>query len=214
MTGGRLTPAGSRDHLAPFGVVVADDPLACVHDPIRASGRRPTQMSWKARGARPECYSLAVTMPGVGQMRRREFSVCLAGVAWLAAAQSGNGRGEPMGDHAQHQRSISIRPQWGPPEGRAQQACGRFEDTPHHWCEPAAPGSKPCKVQRRWKPSTKKSPVNISVLHRAARYRVENVTSGTWTTNRPTSLLALRQRMIEARTAPRCSHRATLMGSA
>jgi hypothetical protein len=26
-----------------------------VFDPIRTSGRRPTQMSWKARGARPEC---------------------------------------------------------------------------------------------------------------------------------------------------------------
>src|SRR6516225_240066 len=56
------------------------------------------------------------------------------------------------------------------------------------------------KVQRHWKRSTKKSPANISVL--PPEFIFENVTSDLDDEQIDELLLALRQRMIEARTAP------------
>ncbi len=61
------------------------------------------------------------------------------------------------------------------------------------------------KVPRHWKRSTKKSPANISVLPPSVLPRefiFENVTSDLDDEQIDELLLALRQRMIDARTAP------------
>ena len=82
---------------------------------------------------------------------------------------------------AQHQRPISVRPQWGPPEGRAQQACGSsLRRYLRHWCEPAAPGSKLCKGAEALETLYKEKPgeylrLTASVLPR--EFIFENVTS-------------------------------------
>ena len=120
---------------------------------------------------------------------------------------------------AQHQRSISVRPQWRPPEGRAQQACSAqvFEDILHHWCTPAAPGSKLCKGAEALETLYKEKPgeylrLTASVLPR--EFIFENVTSDLDDEQIDELLLTLRQRMIEARTAPTLLACPTLMGLA
>ena len=70
-------------------------PSSSLHEPEPTSddsdiGRRPNKMSWKPLAFLPGCYSLAVTMTGVGQMRRREFLGVLgaAAAAWSLVAQA------------------------------------------------------------------------------------------------------------------------------
>ena len=53
----------------------------------------------------------------------------------------------------------------GRPKGaRNKLAAQVFEDILHHWCEPAAPGSKLCKGAEALETLYKESPANISVL--------------------------------------------------
>jgi hypothetical protein len=74
-----------------------------------------------------------------------------------------------------------------------------------HWCEPAAPGSKFCKGAEALETLYKEKPgeylrLTASVLPR--EFIFENVTSDLDDEQIDELLLALRQRMIEARTVP------------
>ena len=94
----------------------------------------------------------------------------------------------------------------GRPKGaRNKLAAQVFEDILHHWCEPAAPGSKLCKGAEALETLYKEKPgeylrLTASVLPR--EFIFENVTSDLDDEQIDELLLALRQRMIEARTAP------------
>ena len=73
----------------------------------------------------------------------------------------------------------------------------------HHWCEPAAPGSKLCKGAEALETLYKEKPgeylrLTASVLPR----EFENVTSDLDDEQIDELLLTLRQRMIDSRTAP------------
>jgi hypothetical protein len=94
----------------------------------------------------------------------------------------------------------------GRPKGaRNKLAAQVFEDILHHWCEPAAPGSKLCKGVEALETLYKEKPgeylrLTASVLPR--EFIFENVTSDLDDEQIDELLLTLRQRMIEARTAP------------
>src|SRR6185503_20947616 len=80
-----------------------------------------------------------------------------------------------------------------------------FEDILRHWCEPAAPGSKLCKGAEALETLYKEKPgeylrLTASVLPR--EFIFENVTSDLDDEQIDELLLTLRQRMIDARTAP------------
>ena len=75
----------------------------------------------------------------------------------------------------------------------------------HHWCEPAAPGSKLCKGAEALETLYKEKPgeylrLTASVLPR--EFIFENVTSDLDDEQVDELLLTLRQRMIHSRTAP------------
>jgi hypothetical protein len=75
----------------------------------------------------------------------------------------------------------------------------------HHWCEPAAPGSKLCKGAEALETLYKEKPgeylrLTASVLPR--EFIFENVTSDLDDEQIDELLLTLRQRMIDSRTAP------------
>jgi len=94
----------------------------------------------------------------------------------------------------------------GRPKGaRKRLAAQVFEDILRHWCEPAAPGSKLCKGAEALETLYKKKPgeylrLTASVLPR--EFIFENVTSDLDDEQIDELLLALRQRIVEARTAP------------
>ena len=94
----------------------------------------------------------------------------------------------------------------GRPKGaRNRLAAQVFEDILRHWCEPAAPSSKLCKGAEALETLYKEKPgeylrLTASVLPR--EFIFENVTSDLDDEQIDELLLALRQRMIEARTAP------------
>ena len=94
----------------------------------------------------------------------------------------------------------------GRPKGaRNRLAAQVFEDILRHWCEPAAPGSKLSKGAEALETLYKEKPgeylrLTASVLPR--EFIFENVTSDLDDEQIDELLLALRQRMIEARTAP------------
>ena len=106
----------------------------------------------------------------------------------------------------------------GRPKGaRNRLAAQVFEDILRHWCEPAVPGSNLCKGAEALETLYKEKPgeylrLTASVLPR--EFIFENVTSDLDDEQIDELLLALRQRMIEARQHRRCSHRPTLMGLA
>jgi hypothetical protein len=106
----------------------------------------------------------------------------------------------------------------GRPKGaRNRLAAQVFEDILRHWCEPAAPGSKLRKGAEALETLYKEKPgeylrLTASVLRR--EFIFENVMSDLDDEQIDELLLALRQRMIEARTAPALPHRPTLMGLA
>ena len=107
---------------------------------------------------------------------------------------------------ASQQRPISVRPRWGPAEGaRNRLAAQVFEDILRHWSEPAAPGSKLCKGAEALETLYKEKPgeylrLTASVLPR--EFIFENVTWDLDDEQIDELLLALRQRIIDARTAP------------
>ena len=94
----------------------------------------------------------------------------------------------------------------GRPKGaRNRLAAQVFEDILRHWCEPAAPGSKLRKGAEALEMLYKEKPgeylrLTASVLPR--EFIFENVASDLDDEQIDELLLALRQRMIEARTAP------------
>ena len=92
----------------------------------------------------------------------------------------------------------------GRPKGaRNRLAAQVFEDILRHWCEPAAPGSKLCKGAEALETLQKPGEylrLTASVLPR--EFIFENVTSDLDDEQIDELLLTLRQRMIEARTAP------------
>ena len=94
----------------------------------------------------------------------------------------------------------------GRPKGARNRLAHRvFEDILTHWCEPAAPGANMCKGQEALETLYKEKPgeylrLTASVLPR--EFIFENVTSDLDDEQIDELLLALRQRMIEARTAP------------
>jgi hypothetical protein len=80
-----------------------------------------------------------------------------------------------------------------------------FEDILRHWCEPAASGSNLCKGAEALEALYKEKPgeylrLTASVLPR--EFIFENVTSDLDDEQIDELLSAVRQRMIEARTAP------------
>ena len=94
----------------------------------------------------------------------------------------------------------------GRPKGaRNRLAAQVFEDILRHWCEPAAPGSNLCEGAEALETLYKEKPgeylrLTASVLPR--EFIFENVTSELDDEQIDELLLVLRQRMIEARTAP------------
>jgi len=94
----------------------------------------------------------------------------------------------------------------GRPKGtRNRLAVQVFEDILRHWCEPAAPGSKLCKGAEALETLYKEKPGEYLRLIASALPRefiFENVTPDLDDEQIDELLLALRQRMIEARTAP------------
>jgi hypothetical protein len=94
----------------------------------------------------------------------------------------------------------------GRPKGaRNKLAAQVFEDILHHWTEPAAPGSELCKGQEALETLYKEKPgdylrLTASVLPK--EFVFENVTSELDDEQIDELLMALRRRMIEARTAP------------
>jgi hypothetical protein len=94
----------------------------------------------------------------------------------------------------------------GRPKGaRNRLAAQVFEDILRHWCEPAAPGSKLSKGAEALETLYKEKPgeylrLTASVLPR--EFIFESVTSELDDEQIDELLIALRQRMIEARTAP------------
>jgi hypothetical protein len=106
---------------------------------------------------------------------------------------------------AQQQRPISVRSYAVGRRARNRLAAQVFEDILHHWCEPAAPGSKLCKGAEALETLYKEKPgeylrLTASVLPR--EFIFENVTLDLDDEQIDELLLALRRRMIEARAAP------------
>jgi hypothetical protein len=94
----------------------------------------------------------------------------------------------------------------GRPKGARNRLAARVsEDIFAHWCEPAAPGGNMCKGQEALETLYKEKPgeylrLTASVLPR--EFIFENVTSELDDDQIDELLMALRRRMIEARTAP------------
>ena len=94
----------------------------------------------------------------------------------------------------------------GRPKGaRNRLAAQVFEDILRHWCEPAASGSKLCKGAEALETLYKEKPgeylrLTASVLPK--EFVFENVVSELDDAQIDELLMGLRQRMMEARTAP------------
>src|SRR6266536_770728 len=94
----------------------------------------------------------------------------------------------------------------GRPKGaRNRLAAQVFEDILRHWCEPAGEGSELCKGQEALETLYKEKPgdylrLTASVLPR--EFIFENAVSDLDDEQIDELLMALRRRMIEARTAP------------
>jgi hypothetical protein len=74
--------------------------------------RHPNNMSLKPLAPLPWCYSLAVTMTGVGQMRRREFLGVLGGAAAWPLAASAQQPGTPPIIGFMGSTTSSVAAQW------------------------------------------------------------------------------------------------------
>jgi hypothetical protein len=94
----------------------------------------------------------------------------------------------------------------GRPKGARNKLAARvFEDIFQHWCEPAAPGGNMCKGQEALETLYKEKPgeylrITASVLPH--EFIFENATAELDDEQIDELLMALRRRMIEARTAP------------
>jgi len=107
---------------------------------------------------------------------------------------------------AQQQSQFQLGHSGGRPKGaRNRLAAQVFEDILRHWCEPAAPGGNLCKGAEALETLYKEKPgeylrLTASVLPR--EFIFESVTSELDDEQIDELLIALRRRMIEARTAP------------
>jgi hypothetical protein len=94
----------------------------------------------------------------------------------------------------------------GRPKGARNRLAARvFDDLFAHWCEPAAPGGNMCKGQEALEALYKEKPgeylrLTASVLPK--EFVFESVVADLDDDQINDLLMALRQRMIEARTAP------------